>query len=215
MNESHVLETLKEALDFRVRTRLSPITESLKSIGVKSFYFAGNALNKEPHKDLDLFPKFKGQFQDISVPYHSKTKTILTVNINNSFVQFHNEPNGCLKDLVESFDFSNIRIGCEVSIEDVGPLRVSNFYFTDDYVDYLISGLVEYKGSQTPLSSLFRFLKYKERGYSMRKSEIFKILTDIYERGFLDSSDFDSQIADLGYAPNSVEVLDLKRVLIK
>ena len=96
--------------------------------------------------------------------------------------------------LIESFDFAHVQVG---AILDLKSHKITEVYFTDKYVRWLLTGKSCFTGSEFPLSSLLRAEKYKR--YEVLNSHEFRtcVLTalgDVIERGFDDYDDFKKQL---------------------
>ena len=96
--------------------------------------------------------------------------------------------------LIESFDFAHVQVG---AVLDLKSHKITEVYFTDKYVRWLLTGKSCFTGSEFPLSSLLRAEKYKR--YEVLNSHEFRtcVLTalgDVIERGFDDYDDFKKQL---------------------
>jgi len=225
---------MNEKFDNIIRQRIYqrvPLNK-LNEAGICAFYVGGNSLNKQPPNDIDIFPvKTLFTFEQASKLGNvvSSTKNAMTVKVDlektishqtvdgqneievggkTITVQLCNYLHDDLEKLVNSFDFSHIQIGAEVSHNDI---RV---YYTKNYEDAKMCQSTEYIGSEYPLSSLIRAFKYAKRGDFAGNSHIFsvlKVLTDVVHRGFDGFDDFKDQLdaIDLGLVPeNQKELAD-------
>lgn len=202
----------------------------LQAAGINEFYVAGNSLNKQPPNDIDIFPIDKLFTMEQASKLGnvvSSTKNAITVKVAFDKTVHHQtvdgqneiEVNGktitvqlCnylhenLEKLVNSFDFAHIRIGAKVTSKNI------DVYYTEDYEDAKLCQSTEYIGSEYPLSSLIRAFKYAKRGDFAGNSHIFsvfKLLTDVFHRGFDDFDDFKDQLdaVDLGLVPENPKEL--------
>jgi len=227
---------MNEKFDNIIRQRIYqrvPISQ-LSTAGIKNFYVAGNSLNKNAPNDIDIFPVkdffTRNQASKLG-EIVSETRNAITVkvNVDNTLhhqtvddqneikvvgktitIQLCNYTHESIEKLVESFDFSHIRVGAEINING----SVDKVYYAQDYIDAKMCQSTEYIGSEYPLSSLIRAFKYAKRGDFAGNSHIFsvfKVLTDIVHRGFKDYDDFKDQLdaIDLGLVPeNKNELFD-------
>jgi hypothetical protein len=225
---------MNEKFDNIIRQRIYqrvPISQ-LSAAGIKNFYVAGNSLNKNAPNDIDIFPVkdffTRNQASKLGAIV-SETRNAITVkvNVDNTLhhqtvddqneikvvgktmtIQLCNYTHESIEKLVESFDFSHIRIGAEINSNGI----VDKVYYSKDYMDAKMCQSTEYIGSEYPLSSLIRAFKYAKRGDFAGNSHIFsvfKVLTDIIHRGFKNYDDFKDQLdaIDLGLVPENKEEL--------
>jgi len=78
-----------------------------------------------------------------------------------------------------------------------------SLYVSEDFITSAVNKNTFYTGSEYPLSSLMRILKYIKRGEYVGRyyyNDILKIVLDIKKRGYVDYNDFKNQIdaIDLG-----------------
>lgn len=204
--------TLKEEIAKRAFKRVEGIRELLDRLGITDFYIAGGALTAERFSDIDLFPagpqKFLGgDYSHGLLEVVSITPNATTIKFNDQVVQFCKYYQLSLQALIESFDFTHIQVGARVTNG-----QVIATYFTDDFILAKALENSKYVGSEYPLSSLVRLLKYYKRGAISRPAgigAIFGAVKDIVLRGFRDYEDFKDQIdaVDLGLLPDELEVL--------
>lgn len=197
-----------------------------KLIGNKPFILAGGSLCGDEVHDFDLYPVHYNQFtvEDIeaeiketgrndAVVVH-KSPNALTVRLlaKNQIVQFCSYKKTSLKELVDSFDFSHIQVGILFRGNGFAPFH-EYVYYTDEFVIANVTRKTVYTGSEYPLSSLVRLLKYHKRG-KLNKAEaaqaVMKILKDVVDRGYENYKDFKNQLdaVDLGY-PDMEEAWEL------
>jgi len=211
------LEQIKEKIERRIKNRLKKIDWDV--FGLYEFYIAGNSINIKKPNDYDLFPVNERDFErtkdlkfsDTSYVVTS-TKNALTIKHRNKIIQFCNYHFDSLEKLVESFDFSHIKIGAKISISN-GEVFIIEIYISPDYIESQVVGRTWFTGSSYPLSSLMRLFKYykKEDGVFQQQFiyESIKILNQIMQRGFEDYEDFRDQLdaVDLGLVPGDFEEL--------
>ncbi len=208
---------IRDRLDARLKN-LYPVIAILLSYEHDEYYIAGNSLNKDKPNDFDVYPScesfdfkaIKKRLKSFDGAYVTcETRNALTVNISGSIVQFCNYKKNTIQQLIESFDFAHIQVGAVIHIcwepgdpEDGGGYSnsyVQSVWVTEDYESAHIIGTTWYTGSDYPLSSLIRCIKYAQRNtYANRfeyKADILMILSDIINRGYKDYADFKDQLA--------------------
>lgn len=180
----------------------------------KPFILAGGSLCGDKVNDFDIYPSYGNEFNmsDIenklksedskNLKFISKTKNALTVNVDGQVVQFCNYKKRTIIELVESFDFSHIKVGI-LFLGYGEPPHADGVYFSDDFISANVGKNTYYTGSEYPTSSLIRTFKYALRGKFEKREyvkSVLKILTDIVKRGFEDYGDFKDQMdaIDLG-----------------
>lgn len=184
-----------------------------------NFYIAGNCLNSPNAKDIhdvDLFPVGGNNFPDNfpeGCELICKTKNAYTLEHKGLKIQLCNYKYMALEELVNSFDYAHIQVGVEVKNS-----TVNNVYHSQDWLTSNSLHTSWYTGSDYPLSSAIRALKYYQYGQITHSKAIFSIisaLTDVIDRGFDSYEDFKDQIdaVDLGLvADNENEFSDLDRL---
>jgi len=222
-----IIESTNDVIRRRIQKRI-PVKFISDHI-LNTFYVAGNSLNKDNPNDIDIFPASNVKFfienelftneegETESIKIISKTKNATTTHIfcngQKYIVQFCNYFHNSLKNLVDSFDFSHIQVGAEIS-----SVKTSQIYFTEEYIKSKMSESTEFVGSEYPLSSLIRMFKYEKRGDFSGKSHIislFKVLESIISRGFKDYNDFKDQLdsIDLGLVPEELNGIEINSLL--
>lgn len=211
-------QKIMSRMDKRLKNLFSGIAIAL-SYNNSGYYIAGNSCNAAAPNDYDLYP-LKGEdfdFDGIRSRVESvngfvicETKNALTCNISGKVVQFCKYKKESLYKLVESFDFAHIQIGCRVCIkwrpgdfeDDPGGYEYSTIKeiaYTPDWEQAHLLETTWYTGSEYPLSSLIRTVKYFQRGAYANKHEykvdILNILCDIIARGYKDYPDYKDQLA--------------------
>lgn len=213
-----VEQKIQERMAKRLKNLFSGIAIAL-SYDNSGYYVAGNSCNAAAPNDYDLYP-LKGEdfdFKGISSRVESvngfvicETKNALTCNISGKIVQFCKYKKNKLYELIESFDFAHIQIGCGVHIEwrpgdfedDPGGYdysTIAEVAYTPDWEQAHLLETTWYTGSEYPLSSLIRTVKYFQRGAYANKHEykvdILNILGDVIARGYKDYPDYKDQLA--------------------
>lgn len=216
----------EETINSVIRSRANRILDQISVLTAPDmeFYLAGGALSGDNFNDIDIFPKDGFDLKKISEKCPdiiSKTKNALTVRVNGKIVQFCNYTKSSLVELVYSFDYAHIQVG--VSIKDG---RVKEIYASKNFKIAKTIENSEYTGSEYPLSSLIRILKYYKREKITKSAairSIISIVKDINKRGFKDYEDFKDQIdaVDLGLVPEEIEdmpkadLFELYELLVK
>ena len=205
-----IKDVIKERMDTRLKSVYSAIAICL-SYECHGYFVAGNSCNAATPHDFDLYPWQNNRFDFEGIKSRIKsvggyvvieTCNALTVNIDDKIIQFCNywKP---LVSLIESFDFAHIQIGIAVSIEwESGRYvrsRIENVEYTDNWKRAHMLETTWYTGSEYPLSSLLRIVKYFQRGaYAYKfeyKKDIIRILNNIIKRGYKDYKDYKDQLA--------------------
>lgn len=211
-------QKIQERMAKRLKNLFSGIAIAL-SYDNSGYYIAGNSCNAAAPNDYDLYPlrgenfDFKGissRVEAVNGYVVCETKNALTCNISGKVIQFCKYKKKDLVELIMSFDFAHIQIGVEVHIEwrpgdfedDPGGYDYSvirNIAYTPDWEQAHLLETTWYTGSEYPLSSLIRTVKYFQRGAYANKHEykvdILNILGDIISRGYKDYPDYKDQLA--------------------
>ena len=218
MIENMIENVIRERMDTRLKSVYSAIAICL-SYKYHGYFVAGNSCNAAAPHDFDLYPWYNNafDFEGIKSRIESvggyviiETRNALTVNIGGKTIQFCNYWKPGLISLIESFDFAHIQVGVAVSIEwrpGEGPddrggydnSRIEYVEYTDSWKRAHILETTWYTGSEYPLSSLLRIVKYFQRGaYAYKfeyKKDIIRILDSIIKRGYKDYKDYKDQLA--------------------
>ena len=209
-----IKDVIRERMDARLKNVYSAIAICL-SYKYHGYFVAGNSCNASAPHDFDLYPWYNNtfDFEDIKYRIESvgghvvvETRNALTVNIDDKIIQFCNYWKPDLVSLIESFDFAHIQIGVAVSIEwkpgDKGGYNYSYIKYVEYTDNWQRAHMLEttwYTGSDYPLSSLLRTVKYFQRGaYANKfeyKKDIINILNNIISRGYNDYEDYKNQLA--------------------
>ena len=213
-----IKDVIRERMDARLKSVYSAIAICL-SYKHHGYFVAGNSCNASAPHDFDLYPWYskKFDFKGIKSRIESvggyviiETRNALTVNIGGKTIQFCNYWKPDLISLIESFDFAHIQIGVAVNIEwrpgdfedDIGGYDCSKIRYVEYTDNWQRAHMLEttwYTGSDYPVSSLLRTVKYFQRGAYAKKYEykkdIINILKDIISRGYEDYQDYKNQLA--------------------
>lgn len=187
------------------------------------FVLAGGSLCSGEVHDYDVYPEDGGKFDlgriasAIGECEHilARTRNALTVRLaNGQVVQFCAYSQPSLRALVESFDYAHVQVGVRFRGDDAGRQpTVDDVFYTPQFVAANATGRTKYVGSEYPLASAVRALKYHsrkkmDRGTAARS--VIKAFADVIRRGFKDYEDFKDQLdaIDLGL-PYCDEVYEL------
>lgn len=213
-----IRDVIRERMDNRLKNVYSAIAICL-SYKYQGYFVAGNGCNAAAPHDFDLYPCCNNKFDFEGIKSRIKsvdgyviieTRNALTVNIGGKTIQFCNYWKPDLSSLIESFDFAHVQIGVAVSIEwrpgeghdDRGGYDCSYIKYVEYTDNWQRAHMLEttwYTGSDYPLSSLLRTVKYFQRGaYANKfeyKKDIINILNNIISRGYKDYQDYKDQLA--------------------
>lgn len=190
-------ETLSKILESRA-SRCVELSNGLLSKG--HFHIAGSAIASDTIRDIDVYPVSGKPFAAPLEGRIVETKNAVTIK-NDPPIQFCNLQKPSLESLLSAFDFSHVQAG--VTIEDGNVTEVK---WTEAFLFAKASGSSSFTGSEYPLSSAIRLLKYSRRGEITERSSltaILSIICAITERGFKSYDDFKDQLdaVDLGLVP--------------
>lgn len=210
----------KEMLRKRILRRIQPLSQYLYNVGLRKFFVAGGALNVSAPKDIDIFFKDEKMFPTIPPEdIVNETRSAITVNQEGCIVQFCRYYEPSLKDLVSSFDFSHIKQGATIVLDQGGAtfgwsilVEIHEIFVHPDRYQAGVIGSGFYTGGDYPLSSLFRLFKYWKRDQitdEYRTWSLIQILIRIVDRGFVDYEDFLDQLEamDLHILPEEWELV--------
>ena len=212
-----IKDVIKERMDKRLKSLYSAIAICL-SYHYDGYFVAGNSCNASAPHDFDVYPwgdnfdfrEIKSRIESVKGYVVIETRNALTVNIGGKIIQFCNYNKHDLISLIESFDFAHIQVGVAISIEwrpgdfkdDIGGYKCSTIKYVEYTNNWQRAHMLEttwYTGSDYPLSSLLRTVKYFQRGHYANKYEykkdIINILKDIISRGYKDYKDYKDQLA--------------------
>lgn len=212
-----IKDVIRERMDTRLKSVYSAIAVCL-SYHYDGYFVAGNSCNASAPHDFDIYPwgnnfnfeEIKSRIESVGGYVIIETRNALTVNIGGKIVQFCNYNKHDLISLIESFDFAHIQVGVAVTIEwrpgegpdDLGGYECSTIKYVEYTDNWQRAHMLEttwYTGSDYPLSSLLRTVKYYQRGaYANKfeyKKDIINILNNIISRGYNDYQDYKDQLA--------------------
>lgn len=219
--DQNLLQMIKDDITERILSRIDPYYLEEVCKDEKFVVIAGNSLNKAKPHDIDVYrfladdDEAKPVEIDYTVGVNGRIKTVAkldwcighggphrivyesanarTVKHDETTYQYcaYQKP---FHKLIESFDFAHVQVG---AVLDLKSHKITEVYFTDKYVRWLLTGKSCFTGSEFPLSSLLRAEKYKR--YEVLNSHEFRtcVLTalgDVIERGFNDYDDFKKQL---------------------
>ncbi len=200
MQEKHPSPDISLFFENRVRRLLKLIPDNIKKVLGDKIYIAGGAMISSEPNDIDIYissaidyPSLKQELLLANATIISDTNNALTIKLNHHTIQFCYSWKEELKELIESFDFAHIKLGACCYLKQTAI----ELYFSKDYETATLIGSSFYTGSEYPLSSFIRILKYIKRGFFSGKSyipELIKILSDIIQRGYTDHEDLKAHI---------------------
>ena len=181
----HDIDVYKFVTEEEAKDNEEPVERSVSVFGIGTGSFP-NMTTKMPELDW-----CKGSGGPHRIVYESANAR--TVKHDDDTYQYcaYRKP---FHKLIESFDFAHVQVG---AVLDLKSHKITEVYFTDKYVRWLLTGKSCFTGSEFPLSSLLRAEKYKR--YEVLNSHEFRtcVLTalgDVIERGFNDYDDFKKQL---------------------
>lgn len=223
MDDHQIEKRIKDGIAERILGRIDP--NYLAEVCDKEEFvvIAGNSLNKPKPHDIDVYKFVKED--DAEKPVG--TRQLIVGNLSDPVVEVpemnwckgHGGPHRIVYEsanartvkhdddtyqycayqkpfhkLIESFDYAHVQVGAKLNLK---THKIDEVYFTDAYLNYLLTGKTCFTGSEFPLSSLLRAEKYKR--YEVLNSHEFRtcVLTalgDVIERGFDDYDDFKKQL---------------------
>lgn len=221
--DQNLLKMIKDDISERILSRIDPSYLEEVCKDEKFVVIAGNSLNKAKPHDIDVYRFLDESAEEkpvetvLQVGYSGsqpvravakldwcigqggphrivyESANARTVKHNDTTYQYcaYQKP---FHKLIESFDFAHVQVG---AVLDLKSHKITEVYFTDKYVRWLLTGKSCFTGSEFPLSSLLRAEKYKR--YEVLNSHEFRtcVLTalgDVIERGFEDYDDFKKQL---------------------
>ena len=192
---------LKKVITERAESRIP--WDWLKKQRIYHGYFAGGGLLRADANDIDLFPVEGHDFMpENNDGLIMSTPNASTYKAGNVTAQLCNFKHPSLKVLVESFDFAHIMAGVEFSIEPYAH-TIRDVYISPNFRAAHEAETSYFTGSEYPLSSLMRLVKYAKRDIFPGRGYmpvVIDILDAILSRGFKDYDDFKDQLdaVDLG-----------------
>ena len=215
INRVKKIKSIKDVIKERMTTRLKNMYSAIAiclSYKYHGYFVAGNSCNASAPHDFDLYPwrnsefdfeGIKSRIESVGGYVIIETRNALTVNINSNIIQLCNYWKPDLINLIESFDFAHIQVGVAVNIEwgsdGYESSQVEYAEYTDNWQRAHMLETTWYTGSDYPLSSLLRTVKYFQRGaYANKfeyKKDIINILNNTISRGYNDYQDYKDQLA--------------------
>lgn len=223
MDDHQIEKRIKDGIAERILGRIDPYYLAEVCDKEEFVVIAGNSLNKPRPHDIDVYKFVKEDDSETPV----KTIHRIFVNLSDPVVEVpemnwckgHGGPHRIVYEsanartvkhdddtyqycayqkpfhkLIESFDYAHVQVGAKLNLK---THKIDEVYFTDAYLNYLLTGKTCFTGSEFPLSSLLRAEKYK-RYEVMNASEfrecVLVALGDVIQRGFVDYEDFKRQI---------------------
>ena len=207
----HDLDTV---IQMRAERRV-PAWDIARIVGFENcFYVAGSCLNAEPPNDIDVYLTEKVSLQSLltdeikkAYPVLASTRNAITFNVKGKVVQICAYTKNSLQELVDSFDYAHCQVGVKYdsarydeNCGETGGYRtpeIDEVYCSEDWKTAKMIQCSYYTGSEYPLSSMIRIIKYANRGKFSGRSyiiDILKIMTEIVDRGYKDYNDFKDQL---------------------
>ena len=215
------------AIDKALKDKASraPLWEIAFLLCNEPFALAGGCLVTDPPNDYDVYPmstyakafdrrSIKAGLESLKKTHDCavlfESRNALTVCVDGKHIQFcdyvvrspsvPDKPS--LVELVRSFDYTHVQVGVSFAPMDDGKGSIRTpeadlIYYTDDYLETLITKQTKYSGTEFPLGALIRLRKYDKRGLlplSRYRQTVLDILADIINRGFVDYDDFKKQL---------------------
>lgn len=174
------------------------------------YIIAGSCIATNQIRDIDVFPVGSREFVIPKENRILETPNAITVsNGHNPAIQFCKYRWDSLQKLIESFDFAHIQAGVRISNGLVVEIK-----WTDNFLYAHAAQTSGFTGSEYPLSSLIRLLKYRKRDEISEQSAMvamLDILVAIVSRGFKNWDDFKKQLdaVDLNLIPEQQAELDI------
>lgn len=188
----------------------------------QGYILAGGAMRSDEPRDFDIYGfdhaidiglvRNACMMHQPWIEIVEKTNNALTVKLGGQTIQFCRHFKPSAYDLVKSFDFSHIQAGVVFGEngEPVGFASTSLFNCVEDKLRP-----PEYTGSEYPLSSLSRMLKFYERGDFSGADRVFvlgnllRIVCDIVKRGYTSFEDFEDQCSAISSAVEEFDAMSL------
>lgn len=210
-NARHDLDTV---IQMRAERRV-PAWDISRIVGFENgFYVAGSCLNAEAPHGIDVYLTTQVNLQSLltdeikkAYPVISSTRNAITFDVKGKIVQICAYTKNSLKELVDSFDYAHCQVGVKYEIAcydencgESGGYRtpdVEEVYCGEDWKTAKMIQCTYFTGSEYPLSSMIRMIKYANRGMFNGRSyiiDILKIMTGILERGYKNYDDFKDQL---------------------
>ena len=217
-----------ETILLKTRAMRLRVAKQIGEILGARFLLAGGALTKDDNpKDFDIYGvdapiviaavAYRVLCHESTRGYVSKTQNAITVNIYGQTVQFCSYFKPTPQETVAAFDFAHCMAGAVFGADGL----LQEVVATDDFWLAENNNTTWYTGSEYPLSSLMRLMKFHKRGLfdgQTHKSAAVSIVCDIVKRGFKDYNDLLDQCASISESfqdYNSVDIGYLYSLLYK
>ena len=181
----HDIDVYKFVTEEEAKDNEEPVERSVSVFGIGTGSFP-NMTTKMPELDW-----CKGSGGPHRIVYESANAR--TVKHDDDTYQYcaYRKP---FHKLIESFDYAHVQVGAKLNLKTE---KIDEVYFTDAYLNYLLTGKTCFTSSEYPLSSLLRAEKYKR--YEVLSASEFRecvlvALGDVIQRGFDDYEDFKTQL---------------------
>jgi len=210
---------MQDLLKERLIKKLTNIKSFINRYLPERFYVAGGVFDKN-HKDIDIFFLSQEDFDFVRKKISKQnniellhTRNAITCKYNKEIIQLCAYIKNSLEELINSFDFAHHQIGCEIKKTE-NDFKIEKIYYTQNFIKAKTLETTFYTGSDYPLSSLIRLMRFYKRENLAGNQyivETFKILVDIIERGFYSYEDFKDQIdaIDLGLLPEDIKEIKI------
>lgn len=192
------------------------------------FVLAGGAMCPVEPRDYDIFgydrpidlsEAERRCRERMDVVVITTTDNAVTMECKGQELQFCKHFKPTALELVDSFDFSHVQAGVVFD----GGGGIANVVYTSAFENVeLYHGIPRYIGSEYPLSSLARLVKFRKRGDFLPRNsdddfiaQILAIFCDIVKRGFTSEEDFNSQCAAISTALGDIDPTELYDLLKK
>lgn len=174
------------------------------------YIIAGSCIATNQIRDIDVFPVWLKEFSIPKDNIITESPNATTIsNDNGPVIQFCKYEWNSLENLLKSFDFAHLQAGVKISDGFVQEIK-----WTDEFLYAHAASTSSFTGSEYPLSSLLRLLKYHKRDEISEQSAmvaVLDIILAVISRGFNGWEDFKRQLdaIDLNLIPEQQEELDI------
>ena len=222
MKPSSIVENI---LRERAGRLLSP--KVVADVLEQPFVLAGGAMRSAEPRDYDIFGYDKPiNLSEVECRCRKRTDIIVltttdnavTVDCKGQIIQFCKHFKPTALELVDSFDFSHVQAG--VVFNGEGGIVNAECTRVFEGVE-LYHETPCYMGSEYPLSSLARLVKFEKRGDFLPSggdvfiAQIMAIFCDIVKRGFTNEEDFYAQCAAISSSLDGIDPMELYDLLKK
>lgn len=183
-DEGVQLPPLRESVDRQVRLRAKRHLKSVGALLTRLCYeqaeLAGNCLNPGRVNDIDIYVEHLPTRRP-GLEVLSERPKVLTVAWGDTPVQFCVYPHETLMELVSSFDFAHVQVGCQAIANSQGQWATGTIFWTAEFLHSRATGLTWYTHSAYPISSMLRMLKYAKRDYPklLARYSLLRVLRDV------------------------------------